>query len=227
MKKLLALFLALLLTVSVVACGDPSTTMPDTPAEEAPQAAQDQPQEDPEPYTPKDPIVYTGTGDDVIELDDLDYFYCFKISGNANSRHFAVKTYDSAGEYSELLVNTTEPYDGLTYDPSYDVSMIEVTASGEWTIEVLDLITVDQVSAGDAYSGNGDSLFFIPDHGKTATISGNSGAHHFAVKSFDNYGNYNDLLVNTTEPYDGKVMLGSDAILIQVAAQGDWTFTPN
>lgn len=229
MKRFFALLLAFLLAFSLAACGDtsspaPAPLAPDTTgAEQQPEQAEPEP----EPYVPAEPIIFTGTGDDVLELDELDYLYCFKISGNADARHFAVKTYDAEGNYSELLVNTTEPYSGITFDESCAVSVIEVKASGAWTIEVADLITIDQVAAGETYSGSGDMLFWIPDHGKTATITGNAGAHHFAVKSYDNYVYYDDLLVNTTEPYDGKVMLGSDALMIAVTAQGDWTFTPN
>lgn len=174
-----------------------------------------------------EPIVFKGSGDDVLELKDLNYLYCFRISGNSSSDHFAVKTYDAKGNYSELLVNTTKPYSGVTFDASCEVRTIEVTASGAWTIEVVDLSTVDQATVGNTYSGSGDTLLRIPNHGKTATIVGNTGADHFAVIAYDSVGHYDDLLVNATSSYNGKVMLSDSAQFITVKAQGDWTFTLN
>lgn len=54
------------------------------------------------------------------------------ISGNTSERHFAVKAYGSSGS---LLVNTTDPYDGTTkIDP--DATILEVTATGEWSINL-------------------------------------------------------------------------------------------
>ena len=52
-----------------------------------------------------------------------------------------------------------------------------------------------------------------------AKITGNTESQHFAVIS---YGKTSDLLVNTTDPYDGTVILSSDVILLEINAVGDW-----
>jgi hypothetical protein len=73
-----------------------------------------------------------GSGDDVIFLigasPDL-----ATISGNASSRHFAVKGY--GGARPTLLVNTTDPYQG-TVRLDADTIALEITAVGAWTIDV-------------------------------------------------------------------------------------------
>lgn len=39
-------------------------------------------------------------------------------------------------------------------------------------------------------------------------------------------GNRRDLLVNEIGSYDGTVRLGSDALVLEIAADGDWTVAP-
>ena len=228
MKRSLAMILALALAFTLASCGAPeSPSNNSTEPEQTEQPTQNQDQEQEPAYVPHDPIVFTGSGDDVLEIESPDYYFGFRITGNAVGKHFAVKTYNSSGGYGELLVNTTDEYSGVTYDPSLDVSMIEVTAEGEWTIEVIDLITLDIIETGDTITGNGDYVFSLYEHGKTATISGNAAGHYFAVKSYDNYGRYSDLLVSSSDPYEGKVMLGNDDTIVSVTAIGDWSFTLN
>ena len=220
--------LALALAFTLTACGKPASPSNNaTEIEQKEQPTQNQDHDQDPAYVPHDPIVFTGSGDDVLEIESPDYYFGFRIAGNAVGKYFAVKTYNSSGGYGELLVSTTDEYSGVTYDPSLDVSMIEVTAEGEWTIEVIDLITLDIIETGDTITGSGDYIFSLYKHGKTATISGNAAGQYFAVKSYDNYGRYSDLLVSSTDPYKGKVMLKNDATIVSVTAIGDWSFTLN
>ena len=76
------------------------------------------------------------------------------------------------------------------------------------------------ISADSNYSGYGDAVLLIKSHGTTAHITGNSSEHHFAVWT---YGVNNDLLVNTTESYDGTVMISGSPVLLVVKAVGEWT----
>lgn len=237
MKRSLAMVLALALAFTMTACGSTPTSSdgavgasiqrnqttqqlestPESPEPEEPEAE----------YVPHDPIVLTGSGDDVLEIDSLDYYYAFRITGGAAGKHFAVTTYDANGNYSELLVNATGQYSGVTYDPSLNVGMIEVKATGEWTIEIVELLTLDIIEIGDTLTGTGDSVFSLLTAGKTATISGGAAGKHFAVTTYNGYGQYNDLLVNTTDPYEGKVILEGDPVIAVVKATGDWSFTLN
>ncbi len=230
MKKFFSLILALALALSLAACGG-SGNAADDRSEQQPtgQTGSEQPEEQSEPEEVElhDTIVLSGSGDDVVDVDIPDgYYYVFHITGNAAGRHFAVTTYNSSNEYSELLVNTTEPYDGTTYDASLDVRSIEVKSTGDWTIEVIDLAGWDWMSEGETRTGTGDAVFAISG-GRTADIEGNADGRHFAVISYDGYGEYDDLLVNTTEPYSGTVRLGNDATIITVNAASSWSFTLN
>ena len=58
----------------------------------------------------------------------------------------------------------------------------------------------------------------------TAEINGNDDGAYFGVKS---YGDSEDLLVNTTEPYSGTVKLKYDPEVLRITAEGDWNVTLN
>lgn len=180
---------------------------------------------DPTDHTPiekSDAIVYSGSGNDVIQIETLPEPWVLHISGNAEERHFAVIGYDENGKSTELFVNTTDRYEGTTADLYLETEILEISASGAWTIEVRSIYDQAVIQKGETYSGRGDDILLIYSSGATASIKGNSDERYFAVRS---YGDSNELLVNTTEAYDGKVMLKGDPYLLEVSAHGSWTFT--
>lgn len=183
------------------------------------------PEANAQPKVIADPVSYSGTGDDVIEVTPFaDALYVFEITGNADERYFAVESYDSQNK-SDLLVNTTDKYSGITMDTGFDVAMLQVTATGDWQITQRSLYDMDVVEQGQTYSGTGDRIILVRSSGKTASITGNAGERYFSIQSYDSQGR-GDLLVNTTDKYDGKVML-NDPIIFQVSAVGDWSITLN
>lgn len=179
-------------------------------------------QKEPELVIPDD-VVYSGSGDDVLTIEPLDGAYVFYITGNAGANHFAVTSYDSAGNYVDLLVNTTDPYNGLVVDLTQSATVLEIKATGDWQITLSSIYNVDIVSAGMTHTGSGDSVFLIAGDVSVATITGNAGANHFAVKAYGS--NDSDLLVNTTDPYEGKVLVKCDPAFFVVDSEGDWSIT--
>lgn len=147
------------------------------------------------------------------------------VSGNGGSRHFAIHSYDANGNNIDLLVNTTDPFEGvlpLDFLTGEHTFGFEITATGAWTIEVRPLSTIERVSVPGEITGSGPYVFALTTAPSRATITGNSAARHFAVFS---YGNSRELLVNTTDPYDGTVRLSSDTIIIVVTADGEWAIS--
>ena len=120
----------------------------------------------PEKYIPPEPVVYTGNGDDVIEITPPDDLWAFRISGNSGAHHFSVTGYAENGEYNDLFVNTTEPYSGITLDQSQTTTMLEIKAEGEWTVELISFGVLDVIYGGDTYTGTGDMVFLMYDYGK-------------------------------------------------------------
>jgi hypothetical protein len=171
------------------------------------------------------PIVLTGSGDSIVDVETSGPALVH-IVGNDSSRFFAVINYDANNRQIDLLVNTTDPYDGvrpLDFLDSDHTARFEVQATGSWTIEVLPLSTIHKLDIPGEISGKGDYVFAItggtPD---TAIVTGNADSRFFAVLG---WGNTRDLLVNTTDPYSGTVLLNSDTIIIEVQAEGEWTMS--
>lgn len=177
----------------------------------------------PSPTPIPDPVVLSGSGDSVVDFENPFDISIAHITGNAGSRHFSVKSYESTGDSYELLVNTTDPYEGTVL---LDVAVthttrFEIAATGEWTIIVDSVINARELIVPGIIEGNGDDVIILregtPD---LAHIKGNEQARHFSVKG---YGSSSDLIVNTTDPYEGTVILASDTILLEISATGAWS----
>jgi hypothetical protein len=84
--------------------------------------------------------------------------------------------------------------------------------------------------APTVFTGAGDSVVAITKPGGStgtvlATITGNDAGRFFAVQAIDGD---QDLLVNTTEPYSGTVLMDADrggTTQLQVTATGPWSVT--
>ena len=144
------------------------------------------------------------------------------IRGNASGRHFAVTGYGDGGEYLSLLVNTTDPYEGIVPIDfrSGETTQLEISADGEWSIELRPLTMTDVVNVPGSVQGSGDHVFRLDGNTTTASITGNAQARHFAVIG---HGSGWDLMVNTTDVYDGRVRVASGTWLIEVTGSGDWS----
>lgn len=231
MKKALSVALAAALVVSLAACESSSSAPAPAPApvpEVAEKSQEPVPEPEPEPvveWIPFDSITYSGTGDSVIEIAPPDdRAWMLEISGNSSTRHFAVEGYDKNMNSTELFVNTTRAYEGFVIDPSLSTVLLEVSAVGDWAITVHDLYaTVPSISKGQTVSGFGDAIYEIVSYGTTAKIEGNSDARHFSVETFGE--KYDELLVNTVDPYAGSVMLKGDPFLMIINSDSDWSIT--
>ena len=172
-------------------------------------------------------IVLSGSGDSVVDVDKPDMPAIVHIRGNAEGRYFGVRSLDASNESIELLVNTTDPYDGLRpldFSVGEHTSRFEVSAVGAWTIEILPLASAPRLEVPGRYEGSGDSVVVLT--GRTpdlAAIVGNASGRYFGV--FGHGGPYRDLLVNTTDPYDGTVLFDSDTAVLEIQAIGQWTIT--
>ena len=187
------------------------------------------PTDTPEPTltpTPQpDPIVLTGSGDDIVDIEKWPGPALARITGNSTSAHFAVTNYDVEGNQVDLLVNTTDSYSGMRPLDLLDnqhTTRFEVKATGDWTIEVLPFLeNATSVEVPGTVSGTGDAVLVLLDEADTAQVAGNAAGSHFAVIGYG--GLFPDLLVNTTDPYDGVVQVGPGSRVFVVTAVGDWT----
>ena len=179
----------------------------------------------PPPWPTPTQATLSGSGADFIVLDDpLEGAFAVRVEGNADGRYFGVRTVDAAGERLDGLVNTTDPYDGtrpigLDGEVAYG---FEIDAQGSWTIEILSLADMPLVTNGESFNGSGDTVLQVSTSGlTTAQIVGNSESRYFGVRAWTDDGR--DGLVNTTDPYDGRVRIPNGAVLIEVEAIGEWS----
>ena len=173
----------------------------------------------PAPVATPGTVVFTGTGDNVVPVAPFPETYVFVISGNTEGRHFSVW---ADGSRRNLLVNTTSPYEGITFTTNQDTNMLEITATGDWRIEQRPLADMRTISTGQTITGSGDEVLRIASHGRTAYVEGNSENRHFSVWA---RGGRDNLLVNTTSEYSGRVALRDTYTVLEISAVGDWSVT--
>jgi len=211
----------------------PTSTPEPTPTVEP--TATPMPTATPKPTAIPESVTLTGTGDSVV---DAEGWQCqpglVHITGNAGSNHFAVKNFDADGERLELLVNTTDPYDGvrpLDWMDDECTTRFQVKGGGDWSITLLPLAPILEVKRHwiglpGTYKGEGDDVIIltgatnVPD---LANISGNEGKYHFAVLAWTAKRGSDQLLINTVDPYEGTVILDPTTFAIEVKAVGAWT----
>ena len=163
---------------------------------------------------------HSGSGDDVVSsviTENISYAHIVHSGGG----HFSVKGHHSGGY--DLLVNTTDPYDGKTLIYPDEEYTFEVTAEGEWEIDLYRL----GMSSVDSFSGDAD--YVTPMFLRTSDVYEitTNGSGHFAIKGWTDNGY--DLLVNTMdENYSGKVMFDSDEqyAFFEITASRDWEIKP-
>jgi len=93
------------------------------------------------------PIILTGKGDSVLEVEKWNGPALAKIKYNGGS-NFAVINYDAQDERIDLLVNTIGKYEGiipLDFTDGEYTARLEVKASGEWEIQILPIDRIDLV----------------------------------------------------------------------------------
>ena len=185
------------------------------------------PTPEPTPAIELEAMTFTGSGDSIVDVEKPEEPAIVHIVGNAGGRFFAVSNLDSNNESIDLLVNTTEPYDGirpLDFLEDEQTVRFEVQATGEWTIEILPLTEARIVSVPGTIEGTGDDVVIVVGDGDTADISGNASGRFFAVIAYSNRAN---LLVNVTDPYEGRVIMPANTSLLEIVARDDWSITIN
>lgn len=170
-----------------------------------------------------EPVSYSGRGDGIVEVDKPHDAMIAHITGNSCGRHFSIWSIDANNEELNLLVNTTDPYEGtvaLDFFESEWTRRFEIDSSCGWEISVMPLLMARKLEVPGTATGSGDDIIVLtggtPD---LAFITGNSTSRHFAVWG---YGTASDLLVNTTDPYDGAVLIDSGIAVLEISAEDDW-----
>ncbi len=170
------------------------------------------------------PQHYEGTGDSVVDVvTPISQPAIAHIVGNGASRYFSITTYGPTNNQLDLLVSTTDPYDGrrpLDLTTGSTVAHFEVKASSAWSIDIEPLQSARRGASPGTIEGDGDDVLLINPNPSRAHIVANADSRYFSVKS---YRTSSDLLVSTTDPYDGTVLIPSTAnFLFEIQSVGHW-----
>lgn len=178
----------------------------------------------------EDTIQLSGSGQEATERFSLESgLAIFKMthSGQAN---FIVTLLDSNGERVGSLVNEIGPFDGSKAEkiPAAGEYILDVTASGPWTIDIKQPQPDTAPSIPQSLTGHGQqaSQMFSAGSGLATFKMTHDGSANFIVTLLDSNGERIGSLVNEIGPFDGskatRIPKGGIYIL-DIAADGNWT----
>lgn len=180
---------------------------------------------DPPTATPA-PIVLSGSGDSIVDVNKSSVAMIAVIDGNSESRYFSIGALDANNQQIGFLVSTTEPYLGVRpvdFLVGQWTKRFEIKTTGPWNIKLLSVSEAEQLSIPGEIRGQGDNVILLTGAiADLAKITGNAAGRYFSVYG---YGNRSELLVSTTDPYEGEVLLSPDTGVLVVQAAGEWTIT--
>jgi len=175
-----------------------------------------------------EPLVLSGSGDSIADLEWPYGLAIAEITGNSAKRHFSIVTLGDNNDYLDLIANTSDVYNGvsLVNFPDAVLRRFEISATGDWTITVKPAAAAPLADVPGTFEGASTAVISLPSSGcDTATVTGNYDKSHFSIVAFSTDGDYLDLLINTSDPYSGTVLCPLDAAYFQVDASSKnlWT----
>lgn len=182
------------------------------------------------PISVPEPMVLTGSGDSVVEVDKWDGPGLAHIS-YVGASNFVVWNYDGDNECIDLLVNTIGSYEGtvpLDFVNEAGTARFQVTAAGQWKIAVLPLSEVRRDYIPGTLKGVGDDVvaFLGTAEPDVLIVDAGQARSNFVIWSYGLHSG-RDLVVNEIAPYSGTVMVARDTFLLVIGAEGSWTIEVN
>jgi hypothetical protein len=173
--------------------------------------------------------LFTGKGDDVVDIGTgNDRIVVHAI--HTGKRNFIVDALDSNLQSVGVgLVNEIGNFDGtvvmqLFSSSPADVRYLKVQADGAWSLELLDIRQLATV--GETFNGHGSTVVVYTGTGGIFTIAHN-GSRNFIVSVTTSDGNSDGSLINEIGTYNGRQPIPAGPALIEILADGDWTFVKN
>lgn len=197
-------------------------------AGDADAAVEPEPEVEPEPATVQEwadatygtfePVTASGSGPTLVPLPAATAgLVTATYDGDG---YFGITALDTAGEMSELLVNTGGPYAGTTafglLSPGLGTTL-EVTADGPWSLQIAPVSTAPALVP----SGTGDTVLLYEGAEQTMTVT-----HDGELLALWQAAEFPDLLLSEIGPYSGTTTFLSGRSVVSVGADGAWTLTP-
>ena len=179
----------------------------------------------PPELTPTPVAALSGSGDDVVEVDLPDDFVgVIHVIGNEIGEGFMVRNFDTNGELIGILVDTSDPYDGirpLDFLNTEDTGSLEITGVGEWEVEIIEIFDAPFLDMPGNLTQSGDYVLVLggglPD---SALVKKEEAIGNFRILG---YGRSIEVLVDSTGSLDGVFSINPDIVVLEIQAQGEWT----
>jgi hypothetical protein len=218
----------LLVAALAAGCAGADTSPRATPApiaDAASDAATQQPTAAAEAFAP---IKLTGSGSRVPKFSIPQDAAAIATITEKGTSNFAVWTLASDGSQLELLVNDIGSYKGtVIFDAETGTHSVafKVESNGTWTIVVAPVTRARKWATSGALTGKGDDVVQLSPavSGLITTTVSHRGSSNFAIHSYSDSGV--DLLVNEIGKYKGEIQLPDGTYVVQVEADGAWSFT--
>jgi len=173
---------------------------------------------------PAQPIVFNGSGNDVVDIGPDNARFILRASHDGKS-NFQVELLDPAQQPVGVVFNEIGAVTDATVimDVSKGGQFLQVTADGKWSLQLLDVSSVPVV--GNTFKGTGKSVVKYDGPAGVFAIT-HDGKSNFQVTLADpTSGQVTDVVVNEIGPYSGRNSITAGPVLIEVTADGNWTFT--
>jgi hypothetical protein len=172
---------------------------------------------------PLAPATLAGKGDDVVTVPAgyTSIPAVIHITGNTGGvDNFSVQASDN-----QLLVNTVDAYNGyvpLDFKDAETSPTLQISAGGPWSLTFAPVNSVPQFSA--ATTGTGDTVLEYVGKSGVLAVTGNAGGvDNFSIIEYGTDGT--NLLVNTVDPYTGRVPIQSGPEILVISAANAWTLS--
>lgn len=171
----------------------------------------------------EDKIDLSGAGDDIVELDIPGDEPAIAHITHDGSSNFQVTGYTADGERAGSLVNEIGPYEGIRpvnlRDP--EIKELDITADGNWKVIIQPLFEAQSVEPSGATEGSGDAVLLVADNDAASVEVSHTGESNFQVIA---WGSRRSGMVNEIGSYEGRVRMPADAVLLEIVADGSWSF---
>jgi hypothetical protein len=174
------------------------------------------------------PIKLSGRGSKVPKFTIPEGAAAIATISETGTSNFAVWTLAADGSRNELLVNVIGNYKGtVLFDMESGEHSVafKIESNGAWAITIAPLTRTRKWDTSKTLSGRGDDVVQLSEaiSGLATTTVTHRGRSNFAVHSYGDSGS--DLLVNEIGNYKAEIQLPDGTLLLQVQADGAWSFT--
>jgi len=177
------------------------------------------------------PISLTGSGNKVVKGVNVSAGIARMTSFHDGKKNFAAKVLDPTGKTVGFPVNTIGVYQGNTFIevPQSGSYALEVTADGNWKVDIQDMLSLRQEppQPGASFKGKGDvTLKFTPPQvGLNVFHLAYSGPRNFAVVAYDSNGRNVATIANEIGNYTGEKAFSALAgdYYLTIRSSGDWS----